>query len=61
MSLAVKMRKKIILEEGVWSTAMGAWVPGSNVIFRGKDFFSELNTASWMGVILYAIDRKSVV
>ena len=50
--------KKLIDCENNLSTDKGGSYPGKRVVFRGKDLFSELNTSSWMEVLLLGITGR---
>lgn len=44
--------------EECWQTELGAWFPGTRVVFRGQDLFTELADLPWMGLLLYGITGK---
>lgn len=44
--------------ERVWRTALGAWMPGRGVVFRGRDLFGELAPLAWMDLLLFGITGR---
>ena len=48
----------LLKNEGRWRTRMGAFFTGERVVFRGKDFFTELGHLSWMQLFLYGITGR---
>ena len=50
--------KRLLKYAATWQTDMGGWLPGEDVILRGKSLMSELDRHPWMGVLLYAITGK---
>ena len=50
--------KTLLESEDNWVTDIGMFIPGKQVVFRGKDLFSELKNIRWMGLYLYGITGR---
>lgn len=50
--------KTLLESEDNWVTDIGMFIPGKQVVFRGKDLFSELQDIRWMGIHLYGITGR---
>lgn len=44
--------------ENHWETAMGAWFPGSRVVLRGRDLFTDFKDHRWIEQLLYTITGR---
>jgi citrate synthase len=45
-------------EEGVLSSRMGTFVPGSHVVFRGQDLHRDLKDMDWLELYVYGITGR---
>lgn len=44
--------------ESRWTTDLGAWFPGDQVLLRGKNIFEDWADSRWMGYLLFAITGR---
>ena len=52
------VHSKLEQYEDNWQTEMGGWIPGEDVILRGKSIFSDFGDATWMEILLFANTGK---
>lgn len=43
---------------GVWKSRMGAFIPGSHVVFRGHDLHAELKDKDWLELYVFGITGR---
>ncbi len=46
------------ISEKTWETKFGASFPGERVVYRGKDLFEDLQTSTWMELLLLGVTGR---
>jgi len=47
--------EQLLAFASTWTTEMGGWQPGKEVILRGRSLLSDLDSLTWMGLVIFTI------